>query len=136
MGTVVAMPVCAWVVTTWGWESVFFFSGTVTLLWATAWWFLVFDTPSQHPRLGASERSYLEQNLDPVAGTEEEEHMSVPWKEVLRCRQFLVGTLAAIGSDWGFHTFFTLGPKYMKGALGFDLQEVCLRSIMQSLKSS
>ena len=38
--------------------------------------------------------------------------------------QFWVGGIAATGSDWGFHTFCTFGPKYIKSALGFDLEQV------------
>jgi hypothetical protein len=29
-----------------------------------------------------------------------------------------------VGNDWGFHTFMTLGPKYLKGALGFNVEKV------------
>jgi hypothetical protein len=48
----------------------------------------------------------------------------VPWKSVLTSWQFTVGYIAAVGNDWGFHTFMTLGPKYLKGALGFDIEKV------------
>lgn len=41
---------------------------------------------------------------------------------VLTSWQFILGCFAAIGNDWGFHTLMTLGPKYLKGALGFDIE--------------
>lgn len=50
--------------------------------------------------------------------------LAVPWLAALKSSQFWLGNLAAIGNDWGFHTFFTMGPTYMKTALGFDLKEV------------
>jgi len=43
---------------------------------------------------------------------------------VLTSWQFIVGCFAAVGNDWGFHTLMTLGPKYLKGALGFDIENV------------
>jgi hypothetical protein len=43
---------------------------------------------------------------------------------VLTSWQFVVGCFAAVGNDWGFHTFMTLGPKYLKEALGFDIENV------------
>jgi hypothetical protein len=43
---------------------------------------------------------------------------------VLTSQQFIIGCIAAVGNDWGFHTFMTLGPKYLKGALGFDVEKV------------
>jgi len=48
----------------------------------------------------------------------------VPWKAVFTCNQFWVGVIAAIGNDWGFHMFCNFGPKYIKTALGFDLEQV------------
>jgi hypothetical protein len=43
---------------------------------------------------------------------------------VFTSQQFVIGCIAAVGNDWGFHTFMTLGPKYLKGALGFDVEKV------------
>jgi hypothetical protein len=43
---------------------------------------------------------------------------------VLTSWQFIVSCIAAVGNDWGFHTFMTLGPKYLKEALDFDIQKV------------
>ncbi|XP_069697780.1 sialin-like isoform X2 [Periplaneta americana] len=120
LGTVVAMPLCGLVLNTWGWESVFYVSGVLALIWAAAWSVLMFDTPDLHPRISREERQYLKENL-------KEQHSdkkpSMPWKSVLTSWQFTVGWIAAIGNDWGFHTFLTLGPKYLKGALGFDVEQ-------------
>lgn len=33
-----------------GWQSVFYFTGASGLLWCVLWYFLVFDSPAQHPR--------------------------------------------------------------------------------------
>jgi hypothetical protein len=48
----------------------------------------------------------------------------VPWLKALTSMQFLVGCIANIGNDYGFHTLLTYAPKYMNSALGFDLQQV------------
>lgn len=119
LGTVVALPLCGWVLTSWGWEAVFYVSGALALIWTVAWWFLVFDSPDQHPRISDKERDFLAQHLEPV----KEEAPAVPWLAALKSGQFWLVNLAAVGNDWGFHTFFNLGPTYMKTALGFDLNE-------------
>lgn len=119
LGTVVALPMCGWVLHAWGWEAVFYVSGALSLVWTAAWWLLVFDSPEQHPRISDKEREYLALHLEPVKA----EAPVVPWLAALKSRQFWLGNLAGIGNDWGFHTFFTLGPKYMKDALGFDVNQ-------------
>lgn len=47
----------------------------------------------------------------------------MPWFAAFKSSQFWLGNLAAVGNDWGFHNFVTLGPKYVT-ALGFDLKQV------------
>lgn len=62
----VALPLCGWVLTSWGWEAVFYVSGALTVIWTVAWWVLVFDSPEQHPRISDKEREYLALHLEPV----------------------------------------------------------------------
>ncbi|XP_023709473.2 putative inorganic phosphate cotransporter isoform X1 [Cryptotermes secundus] len=120
LGTVVAMPLCGLVLNAWGWEAVFYVSGALALLWCVAWWLLVFDTPDQHPRISREEKQYLKEN---ITQKHNEKNLPVPWRFVLTSQQFILGCIAAVGNDWGFHTFMTLGPKYLKGALGFDVEK-------------
>lgn len=114
------MPLCGLVLSAWGWEAVFYVSGVLALVWCVAWWLLVFDTPDQHPRISHEEKQYLKDNL---TQQHNEKKLPVPWKSVLTSQQFIIGCIAAVGNDWGFHTFMTLGPKYLKGALGFDVEK-------------
>ena len=63
LGTVVAMPLCGLVLNAWGWEAVFYVSGVLALIWFIAWWFFMFDTPEQHPRISHDEKQYLRESL-------------------------------------------------------------------------
>ncbi len=41
-----------------GWEAIFYVFGALGIVWALAWFFLVFDAPAAHPRIskvGSSE---------------------------------------------------------------------------------
>lgn len=66
LGTVIALPLCGWVLDAWGWEAVFYVSGALALLWTVAWWLLVYDSPDQHPRISQEEKEYLALHLQPV----------------------------------------------------------------------
>jgi ACS family sodium-dependent inorganic phosphate cotransporter len=57
------MPLCGLLLNAWGWESVFYTSGALALVWCVAWWLLVFDTPDRHPRISLEEKQYLRDNL-------------------------------------------------------------------------
>jgi ACS family sodium-dependent inorganic phosphate cotransporter len=54
------MPVCGFLIASLGWESVFYVTGVVGLIWSIAWFFVVYDSPAEHPRITEEERHYIE----------------------------------------------------------------------------
>jgi len=42
-------------------------AGVVGVIWSIMWFFLVYDSPSQHPRISAEEREYIEKTLNKKA---------------------------------------------------------------------
>ncbi|XP_067010093.2 sialin isoform X3 [Anabrus simplex] len=63
VGTAVTYPLSGLVIASFGWEYVFYLTGTLSIIWCICWWLLVFDSPAQHPRLSERERKYLEKSL-------------------------------------------------------------------------
>ena len=49
VGTCLLFPIAGLLIDSFGWESVFYFTGTVELLWCLAWYFLAYDSPADHP---------------------------------------------------------------------------------------
>lgn len=46
-----------------GWESVFYITGLIGLLWYAFWTYLIYDSPSTHPTISEKERKYIEDCL-------------------------------------------------------------------------
>lgn len=63
LGAAITMPVCGYLIATVGWESVFYVTGVVALVWSVVWFFVVFDSPAQHPRISQEERQYIESSI-------------------------------------------------------------------------
>lgn len=63
------MPICGFLIALLGWESVFYVTGAVGLVWSVAWFRLVFDSPAEHPRISAEERRYIEDAIGTTAVT-------------------------------------------------------------------
>lgn len=63
LGAAITMPVCGFLIASLGWESVFYVTGVVGLVWSITWFFLVFDSPAQHPRISEEERRYIESSI-------------------------------------------------------------------------
>ncbi len=49
VGTCLLFPIAGLLIDSFGWESVFYFTGTVELVWCLAWYRLAHDSPSDHP---------------------------------------------------------------------------------------
>ncbi|XP_059476660.1 sialin-like isoform X1 [Neocloeon triangulifer] len=118
IGSVVSLPLCGFIGAYLGWDAIFYISSLIAACWCVAWWMYAADTPASHPTITQEELEFLRQNIP----QKPKESLQVPWLKALTSVQFLVGCIANIGNDYGFHTLLTYAPKYMKSALGFDLQ--------------
>ena len=38
------------VIDQWGWPSIFYLTGALSLAWVAGWFYLIYDTPDKHPR--------------------------------------------------------------------------------------
>ncbi|KAK7475883.1 hypothetical protein BaRGS_00032851, partial [Batillaria attramentaria] len=66
LGTVFAMPLSGLLCQygfAGGWPSVFYVFGALGCVWFVVWMVLVHDSPSQHPRISAGERRFIEQSI-------------------------------------------------------------------------
>jgi len=119
VGGVVAPPLIALVITTADWRSVFYLTAVVGLAWS-AWWWIEYQPPERHPRLGQDERTLLAPVID--AGRS----LDAPprWLALLRLRQTWGLVVAKFLSDaaWYFYLFWL--PKYLYDARGFDIKAV------------
>jgi len=41
-----------------------FYAGVVGVIWSIMWFFLVYNSPAEHPRISAEEREYIEKALN------------------------------------------------------------------------
>lgn len=57
------LPICGVLISAWGWESVFYITGLVGILWSVMWFNLVFETPADHPRISEYERHHIEAQI-------------------------------------------------------------------------
>jgi MFS family permease len=58
-GLVITFPLCGLIIDKFGWETAFYVIGGITMIWFGFWWFLVFDTPDQHPRISKKELEHI-----------------------------------------------------------------------------
>jgi ACS family sodium-dependent inorganic phosphate cotransporter-like MFS transporter 5 len=63
-----------------GWPSVFYLIGGFSLIWFFLWSFLMYNKPSDHPRISKEERRYIEESIGNHSC--DEDKTPTPWKEI------------------------------------------------------
>ncbi|XP_076654756.1 putative inorganic phosphate cotransporter [Halictus rubicundus] len=130
LGAAITMPICGFLIASLGWESVFYVTGAIGLVWSAAWFLLIFDSPAQHPRISIEERQYIENAIGSSAVTK---GLSVPWKSIFLSAPVWAIVITHGCSVFGYFTVVNQLPTYMKYILNFNIKENGLLSSLPYL---
>lgn len=64
IGTVLTWSLCGLLIETFGWSAAFYGPAVLTALFVGLCYFLIFNSPAQHPRIQPIERKYIEQSIN------------------------------------------------------------------------
>lgn len=133
LGAALTMPVCGYLISTLGWASVFYVTGVVGLVWSILWFFLVFDSPAQHPRISAEEREEIESKIAEVEGARHLKPKTVPWLQIFLSMPVWAIIVTHGCSVFGYFTVVNQLPSYMKDVLHFNIKKNGLLSSLPYL---
>ncbi|XP_064642503.1 sialin-like isoform X2 [Lineus longissimus] len=102
-----------------GWPSIFYLFGGGTFVWLVFWWFLVFDSPNEHPRISALEKDFV---TKAIGKSVQKKTLKIPWKKILTSLPIWSIVVAHVCNNWGNYTLMTCLPSYMKDVLKFDMK--------------
>lgn len=122
LGAAIAMPVCGFLIEYTGWESVFYVTGGIGLLWSVLWFVFIFETPAAHPRISAEERTEIEEAIG--SSTSKKRPSYVPWVSILTSPCVWAIIIVHGCSVFGYFTIVNQLPTYMKNILHFNIKEV------------
>lgn len=123
LGAAIAMPVCGFLISTIGWESVFYVTGGVGLLWSVLWFVFIFESPAAHPRISDEERTEIEEAI--AAGqTSKRKPTYVPWASMLTAPCVWAIIVVHGCSVFGYFTIVNQLPTFMKTILHYNIKEV------------
>jgi MFS transporter, ACS family, D-galactonate transporter len=113
VGLAFLSPVLIWMVTAWGWRTVFFTCGSAGIVWAFLW-LLWYRDPDKSPSMNQAERDYI------IAGgaitRPAEGSQSLEWRHILRLLRYrqiwgiCIGQFAISSTLYFFLTWF---PTYL-----------------------
>ncbi|WP_235299210.1 MFS transporter [Portibacter marinus] len=62
LGAAFALPLVAFLISSWGWQNIFFFFGAIGILFAIIFYIIFRDKPEDHPALSQDEKAYIMSN--------------------------------------------------------------------------
>ena len=114
------------------WTLVLYILGCATIFWYIAYWFTVYSSPDEHPRISDNEKSYIRQNT--IASKQGlQKKIKIPWKKILTSPPVLGLTVAHFTFAWNFYTVNVGIPLYMHDVLYFNIKDNGLLSSLPPL---
>ncbi|XP_042874629.1 sialin-like isoform X2 [Penaeus japonicus] len=132
LSTSMTLPLCGVIIAALGWAAAFYVTGALSLAWCALWFFFMYDTPRQHPRISERELRYIEGAVT-RAGTSRRRAKRLPVASIARSLPVWAIVVCSVGNSWGLNLFLTQLPTYMKNILGFSIRENGLLSALPFL---
>jgi len=117
-GTVCAYPLSSFILTNYGWRSMFYFYSPLGLFHILVWIFVVYETPKRHPTISEAELILLHQSEpNPVQNIE-----IFPWF-IFNYKAVWAILITCFCNTWGFYELLNDLPSYLSSVRNFSIQK-------------
>jgi ACS family D-galactonate transporter-like MFS transporter len=115
-GTVAALPLCTWIIASYGWRTSFIITGIIGILWSFIW-YAIYRHPTKHTRISQAERDYITAGQPPVLTAAQ--GPKVPWSSLFKYRTVWGMMLGFFCLNFVIYFFVTWFPTYLRDGRGF-----------------
>jgi MFS transporter, ACS family, D-galactonate transporter len=113
LGVFLGSPLISWLLTEFGWQSVFIVTGLIAILWGLGW-LAYYRLPSQHPGANEAERQYIRSShANRTATASDESIQQASWGQLLTNRNVLGLALGHASLLFNLYFFITWLPTYL-----------------------
>ncbi|XP_055382761.1 putative inorganic phosphate cotransporter [Condylostylus longicornis] len=118
-GSIFANIACGFILNYMSWQSSFYFSGILSIIWVVMFFFLCSNDPNSHPYINKIEKDYL---LAEMGTLEMNKNLpTTPWKYIFQSLPVWSLIIGQMGYDWGFYIMATDLPKYFSDVLNLSI---------------
>lgn len=125
IGVVVAPLTVPFIVEAWGWQWAFILTGSLGFFWLI-FWFIMYQKPEDHPKLGNAEFDYIHSDHDDEAAAKVAGDEKVSWRKLLGYKQtwtFMIGKTLT-DPIWWFYLFWL--PAFLKAEYNLSGTDIVL----------
>ncbi|MGA8430196.1 MAG: MFS transporter [Candidatus Sulfotelmatobacter sp.] len=104
-----------------GWRSSFWACSVIGFVAAAVWFFIARDTPAEHPRISASELTFIRSGLTELESKNDPKAL-VSWRRVIQSKEVWALTLSYFCYGYVAWIFFSWFYRYLAKVRGLDLK--------------
>jgi ACS family sodium-dependent inorganic phosphate cotransporter len=128
LGTIIALLASPPIIIAFGWESVFYISGLVGLLWLALWWWKATDWPENSPGVSAAEMAEIRTGRSEVDAAE-----AIPWAKICREPAVWAIVMAHLCNNFGFYLLLLWLPSYLDQTFHVPLKDLGMMAVLPYL---
>lgn len=121
VGVVAALVIVPWILSSYGWQEVFWITGVLGFVWLAVWW-LIYELPSRHRRITAEELALIEDGQDHAM----QAAPAIKWSALFRMPQTWAVVTGKFLIDPIYWFFLFWLPSYFASTFGLDLKKPSL----------
>ncbi|EGT44145.1 hypothetical protein CAEBREN_08565 [Caenorhabditis brenneri] len=120
LSSIICMPVSGLLCeSSFGWRSIYYLFGSITLVMFILFWFTYTDDPGAHRNVSQKELSKIKDGKPPTIIKRE----PVPYRKMIADPTVLISCISYFGGNMGFFVLCLYGPTYLREVLKFDVKE-------------
>ncbi|PWC13885.1 MFS transporter [Brenneria corticis] len=129
IGIAITMPLSAWIIKTWNWQTVFYSFAFLAIIWVFLWWKYGKNKPEQHPTITEEEIKYIRsgQGNLPKRGNQS---VILTSKDIFSTPSVWTGAISFFCTHYLFYLFMTWLPTYFVKGRGLDLSTSAIYTMM------
>lgn len=124
LGTVITWPLAAFLMQHYGWQSAYYAGSAIAILLTVLWYWIVYNSPADHPRIRQEERDLIKNSLGSEAA--KPARRCPPLMCLLTSVPLWSLLLLHYGAMWAVYVLMIGAPKYMNEVLDFKLADAGL----------
>lgn len=120
-GTVVTWSTFGSIIDALDWRCAFYISGIIAIVFAVVWFYVVSESPTNHPRISKEELEFIQSSLgDSVSKAPT---IQLPISDIITSVPFLALLILHFGNLFGLFFLITATPRFMTEVLKFKLSD-------------
>ncbi|MFC7392248.1 MFS transporter [Scopulibacillus cellulosilyticus] len=121
VGTALAMPLIVWIISQFGWQASFIFSGLLGIIWMAIWiWY--YRDPEKHRYVNQAELRYIRDGQAKKDGLDKGQPLK--WYQLFRYRNIWAMCVGFFTLNYAIYFFITWFPTYLVEARGMDVMKM------------